>query len=93
MTINRFESEKLNRYFYVFSYRKVMKFLLWSIGINLILLALISYVYFNQSNPVYYGTNGITNPIELTPLNKPNYASKSLLSDDIPEDNEPVTNL
>jgi hypothetical protein len=93
MTINRFEEEKVNRYFYVFSYRKVIRVLLWSIGINLTLLGLISYVYFNQPNPVYYGTNGITNPIELTSLNKPNYSSKSLLSDDVPEDNEPEINL
>lgn len=93
MTINRFESEKLSRYFYVTSYRKVIKILFWSICLNFILLALISYVYLKQPNVLYYGSNGITNPIELTPLNKPNYSSKSLLSDDIPEDNEPAVNF
>jgi len=93
MTITRFENEKLNRYFYVSSYRKVTKVLFWSICLNLVLLVLISFVYVNQPNVLYYGSNGITNPIELTPLNKPNYSSKSLLSEDIPEDNEPAVNF
>ncbi len=89
----KFENKKNLRYFYVYNYRRVLKLLMFSLIGNVLLFVLISYVYFNESRPNYYGTNGATNPVLLKSMTTPNYSSQALLPDDIPADAKPVTNL
>lgn len=53
-----------------------------SLLLNLLLCGGIIYTYFHQPERDYYATNGITPPVYLTPLAKPNNTSNPLLPPD-----------
>lgn len=71
---------KNSKRFYVHTYRKVGNMLLISVMANLLLIMAIHYIYFNQSEPNFYATSGVTAPIELVPMDEPNYTSVPLLA-------------
>lgn len=73
---------KQSKFFYVQIYRKVITVIVVSQAINVILCLGITYFYFNQPDRTFYATSGITPPIELTPMNKPNYSAEALLPPD-----------
>ncbi|WP_419420334.1 type IVB secretion system protein IcmM/DotJ [Legionella sp. D16C41] len=79
---------KQSKSFYVVTYRRALKFLLMSMAINVFFCLVISYLYLNKPERAFYATNGITPPIELTPLATPNYSSKPLLPPDPVDENE-----
>lgn len=73
---------KQSKFFYVQIYRKVITAIVVSQAINVILCLGITYFYFNKPDRTFYATSGITPPIELTPMNKPNYSAEALLPPD-----------
>ncbi len=93
MSSLKYERYRTQRYFYVSTYRKIILLMIFSVSFNVILFALGSYIFFNEQAPEYYGTNGATNPVQLSAINTPNYSSTPLLPDDIPVDEKPVTTL
>lgn len=73
---------KQSKFFYVQIYRKVITAITASQVINVILCLGVIYVYFNQPARTFYATSGITPPIELTPMDTPNYSAEALLPPD-----------
>ncbi|KTD21065.1 type IVB secretion system protein IcmM/DotJ [Legionella londiniensis] len=74
---------KNSKGFYVRTYRSSIRVLVISIFLNLILGVLIYYTYFSRPEPDFYATNGVTPPVQLTPLDQPNYTSEPLLPDEV----------
>jgi hypothetical protein len=93
MSSLKYERYKTQRYFYVSTYRKIILLMIYSVSLNVILFALGTYIFFNEQPPEYYGTNGATNPVQLSAMNTPNNSSIPLLPDDIPLDEKPVSAL
>lgn len=81
------------RYFYVISYRLLIKGMIISSITNVLFLVMGSYIFFSRGPHVYYATSGDSSPIQLTPLATPNYSATPLLADDIPGDVGPDINL
>ncbi|ASQ45262.1 type IVB secretion system protein IcmM/DotJ [Legionella clemsonensis] len=79
---------KRSKAFYIRTYRKGGTFVIVSLIINILLSLLIYYIHFNQPEPDFYATSGITPPIQLTPLNAPNYSSTPLLEPDPTNEDE-----
>lgn len=65
--------------FYVVSYRQLGKMIFFSLVLNGLLFAAIVYVYMHMPPRSFYATNGVTPPIELTPLLAPNTSDTALL--------------
>ncbi|GGI89926.1 type IVB secretion system protein IcmM/DotJ [Legionella impletisoli] len=82
MSRGTWEIVKQSKRFYVMTYRKTGTALLFSAALNVLLGAGIYYTYFHQPERDFYATNGITPPVELTPLDEPNYTSDALLASD-----------
>jgi intracellular multiplication protein IcmM len=83
---NRIKQSKL---FYVQSYRKVMTLILVSQVINVILCLLITYFHLHQPARTFYATSGVTSPIQLSPIDTPNYSAEALLPPDPINDDGP----
>ncbi|MCP0913194.1 MULTISPECIES: type IVB secretion system protein IcmM/DotJ [Legionella] len=81
---------KNSKGFYINTYRRAGSVLFLSMILNLLLTLAIYYTYFNRSEPDFYASNGITPPVQLTPLDSPNYTSVPLLADD---DQESAANI
>jgi intracellular multiplication protein IcmM len=73
---------KKSKFFYVKIYRRLLLFIIIFQIINVALFLSICYVYLNRPERVYYATSGITLPIQLTALERPNYSSEALLPPD-----------
>ena len=70
---------KQSKHFYVGTYRGALTALFISISLNLLLGFAVYYTYFNQPESDFYATNGVTAPVELNPMSKPNTSSNPLL--------------
>lgn len=82
---------KQSKGFYVRSYRAVSSTLFLSLAINVALIAGIGYVYFTESDPDYYATNGVTPPVMLTAMGAANDTSVPMLpSEQMSDDNNKV---
>ena len=83
---------KNSKQFYIQTYRKVLFYLGFSLSLNLLFSIAIYYSYFSRPEPAFYATSGITAPVELTPLDQPNYTSEPLLVADeqIQNDNKVI---
>lgn len=83
---------KHSKHFYVTTYRLTASVLIISSLCNVLLLIIVYYLYFSRPSPDYYATNGVTPPLKLNPMTKPNYKSNSLLEDeqDIPNENKVI---
>jgi hypothetical protein len=82
MAMTRFEEVKKRRYFYVRSYRRVSQLIIFSLALNVLIVLVMAYIYFNQQPGKFYSSNGSSYPIELIGLNHPNKSSLPLLPDE-----------
>ncbi len=73
---------KLSKRFYVNTYRKTGSALLISLALNVCFGVVIHYLYFSQPEHTFFATDGVTPPIELTPMDSPNDTSVPLLGSD-----------
>ncbi|CEK11407.1 type IVB secretion system protein IcmM/DotJ [Legionella hackeliae] len=73
---------KRSKAFYIRTYRKAGTFVIVSLMLNIVLSLLIYYIHFNQPEPDFYATSGITPPVQLNPLNTPNYSGTPMLEPD-----------
>lgn len=73
---------KKSKFFYVMIYRRLLLLIIIFQTINVILFLGVGYVYLNRPERMYYATSGITLPIMLSPLDRPNYSSEPLLPPD-----------
>lgn len=88
MSRNTWDVIKKSKRFYVKTYRRAGHMLVFSIGINLLLVIAIYYACFSQPEADFYATNGVTAPVELTPMDQPNNTSLPLLANDPESGNE-----
>lgn len=82
MTKIVWQNIKSSKRFYVRTYRKLGSVLAVSVVVNILLGVGIVYVKARMPEADYYATYGDVPPVKLTVLDKPNYSSKALLSDD-----------
>jgi hypothetical protein len=82
MSRDSWKTIKDSKNFYVHTYRRAASFLVVSMGLNLLLGMSLYFMYFNKADPDFYATSGVTPPIELTPLDQPNYTAIALLASD-----------
>lgn len=73
---------KQSKLFYVRTFRRANIMLLISLMLNLLLIVGIYYMYFDLPAREFYAANGITQPVKLKPMLKPNNSSKALLAPD-----------
>ncbi len=73
---------KQSKWFYIQGYRRAGKWLMVSIGINLLLGLMIYYIHLNEPEHDFYATSGIVPPVKLTPLYAPNNSATALLGAD-----------
>ena len=81
MAITRYEEAKNQRYFYVENYRRLLGWVTVSIGLNILIVLIMAYIFFEQPPSAYYSTNGRTSPVKLTPMATPNMSATPLLLD------------
>lgn len=74
----RMSSKRFN----VSLYRWLGSLVTISLLVNVILCFLVSRIYFSRPDYIYYSTNGVTKPVQLTPLPSPNESSEPLLGSD-----------
>ena len=79
---------KNSKRFYVNTYRRSGTALIFSILLNIFLVVVIGYIYFNEPEPDFYATSGITPPVKMTSLDEPNYTSVPLLADEPESEDE-----
>ncbi|WP_133129392.1 type IVB secretion system protein IcmM/DotJ [Legionella yabuuchiae] len=82
MSRGTWDAIKRSKRFYVITYRNAGTALFFSSALNVLLGTGIYYTYFHQPERNFYATNGIAPPVELTPLDEPNYTSDALLASD-----------
>lgn len=80
MSRDAWTTTKNSKRFYVHTYRKAGNVLLASVIVNLLLIMTVHYLYFNQPGHDFYATSGVTAPIQLVPMDEPNYTSVPLLA-------------
>ncbi len=78
---------KSSKRFYVKTYRFTGTVLLVSCLLNIFFSVAIYYTYFDRPAHDFYATNGVTAPVQLTPLDEANYTSVPLLSSNPMTDN------
>lgn len=87
MSRGAWDSIKHSKWFYVSTYRRIIRWIFILLVTNVLLLAAVVYAHFTQAKPEYYATNGYMPPIMLTLLKTPNFSSEALLPPD-PINNE-----
>lgn len=88
MSRGDWDAIKKSKFFYVQSFRRLKKWIIFFQGLNILLCLLMGYFYWNRPQQVFYATNGETSPIRLAPLNAPNSSAEALLPPDPAEENE-----
>lgn len=78
---------KNSKSFYVRTFRSMARGVAVSLFLNLFLSLALYYYYFHHPLRDFYATSGITAPVKLNPLDKPNYSSTFLLGADPLNDN------
>ena len=82
---------KQSKFFYVYTYRKVLTFIIASAIMNTVLCVAISYSYFHRPERAFYSTSGVVAPVKLTPMDTPNYSAEAKLPPDpVNEDDNKV---
>ena len=82
MSREAWNSTKRSKQFYVSTYRKVGTWVLVMLLCQALLIMAIIYSHFSQPPTAFYATDGVTQPIQLTPLNRPNDGNEALLTPD-----------
>lgn len=80
---------KNSKYFYIYTYRRINLYILFSLGMNCLLAIATIYIYMNQPERDCYTTTGIIPPARLTAKATPNYSDKYLLPPEKEEKEEP----
>ena len=88
MSVKTWNLIKRSKQFYISTYRKVETIIVFSVIINLGLVAGIIYSYAVRPEPDYYATYGESAPVPLIAMDEPNYSSNALLADDTNQDSE-----
>lgn len=86
MSVQSLRAEKESKYFHRNGFRRASWLLLFSLFINLMLIAAIYNAILDRPEPNYYATSGVKAPIRLNPLLTPNYSSTPLLQPDPADD-------
>ncbi|MGQ3892558.1 type IVB secretion system protein IcmM/DotJ [Legionella sp. CNM-4043-24] len=73
---------KQARFFYVRVYRKLSSWLVYSILLNIVLCFAVIYSQLHKPVRTYYATDGVTAPIMLNAMERPNESSEALLPPD-----------
>lgn len=68
--------------FYIDTYRRGATALFVSLTLNVLLGMAIYYVYSGLPEPDFYATDGVTPPVPLIAMDKPNESSTALLAND-----------
>ena len=76
------------KFFYVRNYRTLILLVILSTAISVMLCLAIFYEYIHRPLVTFYATSGVALPVQLTPLDTPNYGTEYLLPPD-PEDEDP----
>lgn len=71
--------ETQKRAFYIRAYRKMLNVLLFSGGMNILLIVVAMYSYFHVPEPDYYASSGELPPVEMQVSFAPNDTSVPLL--------------
>ena len=79
---------KLSKFFYVQTYRRLILLIVASQAFNIMLCVVIIFLHIYKPEQTFYSTNGVTQPVQLEALDKPNYSEKALLSADPKETTE-----
>lgn len=82
MSLGAWEQIKSSKRFYVNTYRKLIRLLLFSVTLNIVLFLVVAHIYLNRPTPAFYSTSGSTPPVLLTPRDTPNESSTPLLASD-----------
>ena len=82
MTRSVWRTKIATKSFYVRTYRRICNWILISLLTSIVLSVAISYLFIHQPERQYYATNGITAPVQLTPLDAANKSSNALLQPD-----------
>lgn len=70
---------KSSKRFNVHIYRQLIRWLVFSLALNVMLCLLVSRIYFTRPDFNFYSTDGVTPPIELEALSAPNESATPLL--------------
>ena len=73
---------KQSNLFYVRTFRWIESALVYSVALSVILSMAVYHVYFSRNAPDFYATSGVTEPVQLTSMNEPNYSSYPLLANE-----------
>ena len=79
---------KSSKNFYVNVYRHGLVALIISLVLSCICVLLLFYIYLTEPERNFYATSGIAPPIQLQPLEAPNYSPNALLPPDPPTESE-----
>lgn len=78
--------KKNQKGFYSTGFRYSVNVLLFSLILNFVLTAAIHNRLLHIPSTSFYSTDGVSEPMRLTPLDAPNESSQPLLPDDPPEE-------
>ena len=89
---------KQSKGFYVRTYRLALKLMMVSLFLNALLIAAVALAYIKRPSVHFYATNGsialmAIRPLELTPMDSPNYSDKALLPPDPPDQGTGITSV
>lgn len=77
-----------SRGFYIHYYRRMSQWIMVSLLINLLLSLAIYYAFMDESPRSVYATSGIAPPVQLKPLDAPNYTDNYLLEPEPHDEDE-----
>lgn len=86
MTRPSLEDIKSQKNFFRNLYRRSVIMLMIMNFLSYALFAACIFVWLTQAPSDYYSTSGVTNPIQLQPLDQPNRRSVPLLKPDLPDE-------
>lgn len=78
-----------SKFFYAVLYRRMLMMLWVSLVLNIALSLGVYYFYFQRPPHTFYASNGVTQPIKLTPRMSPNYSTEAILPPE-PKPDEPA---
>ena len=79
---NTWDLIKNDKSFNVRIFRRGLTALIVSLLLSVLFILFIAKIYLQEPERDYYATDGITPPVQLTPMLKPNESSKPLLGSD-----------
>jgi hypothetical protein len=75
-----------NIYFYIKTYRRLCNILIFLLGFSFVLTLINIYFYMARPSRHYFATNGVSAPLELVQMDRPNDTAYALLPPDPTEE-------